>query len=1403
MSRPYEFAEESTTKSPLDQRRPNPFPSGQPPSFKTNVNRAKTKRWVEAKSYSYDGDDWGDYDEVDEYGASQAAQNAIPAVPTGLRQQGQGLNPGQGQTRSFTNPEGPYEGHQGPPGPARKRSFDAGEEQRKFSTGSYPAPVPNQQGFPQLPQGANPPRHLGPGQPPLQLDTITSSPAAYGPADSRNSAKAESRSASLAHSVVSDAPSSVNPEHRRDFSPSAMVQPLRPSPSPSMPPSAVDSPGQARFPPRRSSVSKSQQDSPAPQAPGPFPAPQSEQGSSQAPPTHSSQQATSPSNPAKPLPFIRPSDIYKRMEEERAKERASMDSERPSIDSVGGRSGEDAASPAPSGKGPKERTSFESLGRSPGRRPSLGTVSETMKVEPRPRDRSESQNRRGTPALERVEERKSEYLPEYDANTLREQPTGIQISATIPPTSGTTSSNPDPYALPQWEQPQSNFSDEFWSNSGWKEGSPVDSRSAQSALPPNPQSDQPISNQAAKPLEHTPSLGFRSAVDTAFTAAEPQSAVDTDTDVSRSNTVSTSEISPITSKLPASLDTYHPTSKHPTIPEDGREEPQVLPLHQRHESLETPKAAQFTLPRKPSPVNTPSHSRHASAEFVPGYRRDLNTPSPNNSPARSPALAPQKELFKPSEAELDTTSPVEPQDVSKQPHRATDLDKPLPAPVPSILPLGSGPRSRSVSPVKDSQSSSRAGSPTKSRVRDLAVQYEKRGSVSSIDSWERPDSRPPSRPPSRPEPTQTQPEVQQASEETARPRVPGAWMSYTTNQSSSRTGSRDNLSSDPSAIDAVVREGPVEEHTTSTGGLSLSDDAYKFIQEEEKERKKIKLTEDPVSTLATAGSALGAGVVGALGLSKHSNNGDDEKPPSVPEKDTGSPKDVRNMSDQLTDEIERRLSSFDSHAESHYSPGQPAAVPTHLDPSAAGPAHDTNRDSSVLPSEYDSYWATGPSIESKPPEPHGLGVNVPSQEALPPAVPVKDEPAVSNPPLLKKRFSWEQSFDNVADLGLTPPPFSPDTDSKPTQTVSSAPSQPTMPQAQASGILQERTGETPVQIGASTPFDSLDSIQPTPKSAFIAPSDREPPSVEVSLPPGASQTPVHEREPLSPLSAMSGSHPSNLSASDTSLGKEAGDPSRTVSPMKSDDGLHLVSVQSNIEKDSDNDKEILPAPHGSTPHPSEKNADDIPTPTSVGGALPQPSANRDSAPAKAPPTFREILAIKSTPDRIQAYSNTREQFASTDTGIGSWLDETVATYPEHQSLASSVWQSQANQSGPMAGHTLPTPPGVERGHKSSPSLSRFGLGALTGGGSTSGQTPGPSFSASRRVSSNLASSSPTGGDGAGQSEGKGQQIGKDLLHSAGILGGKAGILGGKATTGAKGLLAKSKNRFKHGGDKVG
>lgn len=57
--RPPLHSSNSSTSSPL-----SPGGGDTPVSFRTNVNRAKTKRWVEAKKYTYDGDDWGE----DEYG---------------------------------------------------------------------------------------------------------------------------------------------------------------------------------------------------------------------------------------------------------------------------------------------------------------------------------------------------------------------------------------------------------------------------------------------------------------------------------------------------------------------------------------------------------------------------------------------------------------------------------------------------------------------------------------------------------------------------------------------------------------------------------------------------------------------------------------------------------------------------------------------------------------------------------------------------------------------------------------------------------------------------------------------------------------------------------------------------------------------------------------------------------------------------------------------------------------------------------------------------------------------------------------------------------------------------------------------------------------------------------------
>lgn len=73
-----------------------------PPSFKANLNRNKTKKWAEARTLNYDGDDWGGGDD-DAY--ANAAGDSLD-----------------------TN---------------RRNSFEAGEERRAFSSENHPPPGPH------------------------------------------------------------------------------------------------------------------------------------------------------------------------------------------------------------------------------------------------------------------------------------------------------------------------------------------------------------------------------------------------------------------------------------------------------------------------------------------------------------------------------------------------------------------------------------------------------------------------------------------------------------------------------------------------------------------------------------------------------------------------------------------------------------------------------------------------------------------------------------------------------------------------------------------------------------------------------------------------------------------------------------------------------------------------------------------------------------------------------------------------------------------------------------------------------------------------------------------------------------------------------------------------------------
>lgn len=445
----------------------------------------------------------------------------------------------------------------------RQQSFDVGDDRRVFSAGANPPPEPNfpvvdrSGALPNIPQGA-----------PLHVQTDLSDPARYR-SDTTSTA---SRYPSVGgFSNTSDAPSSVDPTHRRDYSPSAMPSPLNSRlPGSSAPQSAVEAHSSSMaLPPGANN--RSQPSSPQATSPG-------------LPPVDDTPRQRAPSNPTKPLPFIRPADIYKRMEEERARERASQDSSRPSMDSLL-RPGEDARTP-------KEKSSSESL-------PS---------VQEEPRTGTPASQKK--PTLPTVSERRSEYI---DPDSLQGPVTQLDAAPQI--------------ITPHIDQGNStsNFASEFQQYTQPKQTATDDGG-----------------------LQHQPSLGFRSVVHQAFdqrptsersgadSAVSKQSSVrsPTESGVSRSNTDSTAGISPIMSGVPSGgafgvRGNY--TQDHSTTPAIAEEPAEsIRPLSLTNDEQGRPA-------RKFSPSHSRDHSND-SASFIPGYRRNMNTPPSHGSPAKTPEL---------------------------------------------------------------------------------------------------------------------------------------------------------------------------------------------------------------------------------------------------------------------------------------------------------------------------------------------------------------------------------------------------------------------------------------------------------------------------------------------------------------------------------------------------------------------------------------------------------------------------------------------------------------------------------------------------------------------------------------------------------------------------------------------
>lgn len=1503
---------------------------GHPTTFNTNVNRAKTKKWVEAKSYSYDGDDWGDVDDYDEYGGYDEPEPAPESKPTGFRQRGQSASqmpqdpyeprrdPYQSpvDNRIHGNTDGPSARQQQqqygsrivtdpqsqPPSMQRMNSFDPEDERRAFSAGGPPQSIGSTGSGTQTPsqhnQGQNiathdfqsgqkypnqrPQGQASPARPFEQTPSLPSMDQAerHGAVPQQQPDKyqnvypdqpRQSDSGGRTQSMASTN-STLDLHNRRDFSPSALPPPLQTRGSPS--PHSRSSPN---HPPRTSSVS--QETAPAltfgVQAP-----PMTGTGNTEGGLPSARERAAS--GAGKALPFVRPADIYRRMQEEKEKERQSQDSARPSMNTIVGNLNE---------------------------RPGLG----------KPQDSEASQ--RLKPALDPVTERRSEYG--LEGVQLNEQPKREERRPTTSkkfelPNRKSTSG---PQGAGSSLQPMlpdvsrvSGFGESFFGpTSGSQEPSQETLSSFPGATASAPAQEENIQATPDKELRTQPSLGFTSAVHQAFDRAEdqvpptPSSAAGST--VGRSTSGGTSAVSPIISRGPStSTESWNP--RLPGI--DDVTTPISVHAHEgsssrpmSSSSLGTPK--QITRKPSPSPSMMPQSTDLQSPSFVPGHRRDLSTPSPDNSPARTPALEVNRQLRQPQEVELAAATPTDPSFSTTNSSNASEVpgEEPVPAHPTETASRGRSGLHLETQPVtKDSSGKADpAGSPipypqnylrtrtdsgSSSRVRDLADKFEtgsRPGSANSttprtsvLGNNMQKDDLVPSRPLA-------------DRMESFRPHLPGGWESSASIAPAVALrrpeATINRIQPDPIASSGRPREDVATPADQAPSPMSQIKDA----------------SEEAFTAVAAAGTALAGAFVAAVGLDQH--NGPevstaetplDEHPDKRESQDFGTATRRRNVSMNIVVNPEATKSFLPDHTEDeastaaptplskdaalhqtgytktidYFSPpeqkeqpelagrsegtapaNRPSMLPS-LSTDTGTPQYESDRlrreivrelspmapsepttaqsdysnyedasrlstnqslprpghESGVLPREYESYWndansdddtshlsgepgqledATtahrqhGAAVVGEPLRPLHVKQDTSLGEPLHLGSLQQDvsssptgmgEMPQGSPQVLQHRFSWEQPLQSPQPI-----PGDPDTIHEAANAPISDFSRPA-----DSDTVHEATSGPVSDFLRSAIYPEGQTFQPQDRSeasqlsTFANPEDAlenaEPRLLNRDASFSESQNDTGHRDETAGVEKELPAYKSGLEVAPASSEKvHAGQMDSGY-----DVGTNYIGQQSSMwQSEQRQDLEpplhesALPEPHAPEPARVLDSQDDELRPFPLPNAPPKITA------------FREILALKAPSERIRAYDETREQFANLNTGLAHWLTVTANDLPEHADLLTNSARRPAFQA-----------------HKPSPSRSKLG-GLLQSGGHPNQQYPNSSQSV---PDGTLGNASPHGYSPSGGTSGKisSQQVqakGKDLLHTAGVFGGKANVA-------AKGLFSKGKSKLRgsSGAEKV-
>ena len=1341
--------------------------SADTPSFRVNFNRTRTKRWAEAKPVNYDADDWGDdYDDDPALTSSTAGRQpaSVPQnTPYDSQRQRYGPSshpPPAPSSRSFTN-QSPVRSTRS----SGRGSFDHGDDRQNFSSNAtgFEGPYPTTQRVPftDPEQFSNVPGYDlqtagSRGRPPPQLqphsrkqsfeqDPVPQAPfgashprggsyieGGYGKYPSDNSPVGRS-SQSSGRPTQAELYDQCGSPHRIPSAHGSAVSQTSREASPS-----------TRFPPRKSSLTHQQH------------------------PTNITKpcrqmDAISPSSQTnapevKPLPIIRPADIYKRIEEERERERRSQESSRQSLDSLRARPEMSTASAQPAPQRGPEGIDPEQ------------TVISASEI---PADNGS--RRPLQPILTPVPERKSEYgfenmLQNPVSNHPQLEPASSSIYAketeAVSPrsrysdradpitASSTNTSNPSlSHALlgiGKGRERESDFSDTKLPPTKTAEVAQSPTLPAQFQSTDNENSLALNTNT----LRHNPSAGFRSVVQQAFDESQsrvPPTPSSTSESVVRSNSASASDISPIMSRYPipgGPIGRTTTTEYEPTIVEETHGE-KVPPLSSGSFKSAT------TRDYASSPSDPP---------IVPEYHRDTRTPSPGNSPARQPSSV---ATFAPPRAGLPPTSVGTPQTPSTNLWEASNV--PLPAAADDeIQTTPRAPQNREFDVPRTqlfAKSPPRSESPSKGTVRDLADKLESQsGRSSPVGSVEQGLGK------SR---------LLHARLESFRPSLPGGWQSYSTNVGA--------LTPQPDATD--------EPGLPGTSMSNVSGDPP--IAGPWQPRPRREDSNGPIKTAFAAAANAGSALVGAFSSVTGYHDSDAES--------WEREGDVSSTSESVT--ADERTPSNDDSAPAHRPdapyqtsltddsphPGRvQLALPAKTSESAASSIpttpllKDTSDEDDVpdstlqyFPSPLRPTKSSDKAPKSRPQVNHTLSTDTAPQDtesdrlrkeivrSLTPkasSINPNERPPFDEEPLPASNLEKHQHSGNEVDRNFVPSDH--DTqrnqiDAASGRTSAAAPQLAPVSQGANSNSAHGKPSIFLSRGDYSNQRD-LENTDAAPQS---------PPRLKQRFSWEAPSPPIKEGKVVEHVPRVT-----------------APSPLKTGQQSMSDDSPRTMQFIQDAEAESPDSSRTLDhlSPKEATvPRPTELNDLTRSNTIDSGPAREERVTRRSeslssrarernlsdnihevpwSMPKEMP--FREILALTTPTERIQACNESRRALAASESGLSHWLTATGSRVSEHSDIISANGRLSAQQAGALSAH------------RPIPSRTIFPKIATIGGAT---QHPHVDNQDGLKTFANSPSNKMTGTQM--------QEEGKKILQSAGKLGGKAGGA-------AKGLFAKGKSRFR-------